>query len=112
MPARRPLTTLPPMTEDAFLKQVIDLAKLRGWQVHHARPGRTLKGWRTPVQGDAGFPDLVLCRPPQTIFVELKTDKGRLRRNQEVWLRLLRAAGQRAHVWRPSMWTQIEEALK
>jgi VRR-NUC domain-containing protein len=100
------------MTEEEFLRQVIRLAKLRGFAVHHGRPGRTNKGWRTPIQGDAGFPDCVLIRGNVIIFAELKTDCGRLRRNQETWLHLLRQAGQRAYCWRPSDWSAIEEILK
>jgi hypothetical protein len=51
---------VPPITEAAFLRQVLDLAKLRGWRTAHFRPAQTSRGWRTAVQGDgAGFPDLV-----------------------------------------------------
>jgi hypothetical protein len=50
---------LPPPTEREFQRQVIDLARLLGWRCAHFRPGRTARGWRTPVQADgAGFPDL------------------------------------------------------
>ena len=108
----RLLRQLPPMSEGELLRQVLELARLRGWLSFHARPGRTAKGWRTPVQGaGAGFPALVLVRGTTLLFVELKADRGRLRRNQEVWLNLLRAAGQRVHVWRPSQWSDIEEVL-
>ena len=61
------------MTEREFQRAVVELARLMGWRVHHTRPALTRAGeWRTPIQGDAGFPDLVLCRPPRLILAELK----------------------------------------
>jgi hypothetical protein len=76
--------------EEAFQQQVIDLAHLYGWRVAHFRPARTDRGWRTPVAADgAGFPDLVLVRDAEIIFAELKTDKGRLRDEQAVWIAAL-----------------------
>lgn len=94
-------------TEAGFCRAVIALARLRGWMVFHPLPLRTARGWATGTQGDAGYPDLTLARGGRVILAELKTDKGRLRPDQAAWLA---AAG--AVVWRPSMWAEIEEALK
>jgi hypothetical protein len=60
------------MTEDELQSAIIKAARLRGWMVAHFRPAKTEKGWRTPVQGDAGFPDLVLARNGRVYFLELK----------------------------------------
>jgi hypothetical protein len=61
------------MTERDFQRAVVELARLMGWRVHHTRPALTQRGrWLTPIQGDAGFPDLVLCRPPRLVLAELK----------------------------------------
>ena len=69
------------MTEREFQRAVVELARLMGWRVHHTRPALTRAGeWRTPIQGDAGFPDLVLCRPPRLILAELKRNAGGWRR--------------------------------
>lgn len=57
---------------------ILDLAQLRGWRCLHVRPGRTTAGWRTPIQGDAGWPDLTLCRPPRLLALELKSTRGRV----------------------------------
>jgi hypothetical protein len=100
------------MTEDDFLKTVIDLAHLTGWKCFHARPAMTSKGWRTPVQADgAGFPDLVLVRE-RVIFAELKSEKGKLSDSQIKWLDSLERAGQEFYTWRPSLWEQIVDVLK
>lgn len=73
------------ITEDAFMSQLIGVARLCGWKVAHFRPARTKGGWRTPVAADGqGFPDLLLARE-RIVVAELKAEKGR-----------------EAHVWRPS----------
>ena len=47
------------MNEAQFTARVIDTARPYGWLVTHFRPAKTEKGWRTPLQGDSGFVDLV-----------------------------------------------------
>lgn len=101
------------LTEAQLQEKVIALAKAKGWLVMHSRPARTEKGWRTPIAGDAGFPDLVLARDGRVLFAELKSESGRLTRQQREWLDAL-GAGQYAksvHVWRPSDWPEIEGTL-
>ena len=73
------------VSERDFQRTVIELAKVRGWLVYHALPARTKKGWRTLTQGDVGFPDLVMVRPPRLIFAELKSEKGKMTVEQESW---------------------------
>ena len=99
-------------TEAEFIGAVIEMARLLGWRVHHGRPGRTVKGWRTPIQGDMGFPDLVLVRGGRLLFVELKTERGRLSEGQKDWLQALGGCVGRAHLWRPRDWVEIEKALR
>ena len=73
--------------ERDFQRAVIDLARLCGWRVHHTRPTLTRAGeWRTPIQGDAGFPDLVLCRAGRVIFAELERVGARPIPQQQGWL--------------------------
>jgi len=81
------------MTEREFQQAVVQLARLMGWRVHHTRPALTQRGrWLTPIQGDAGFPDLVLCRPPRLILAELKrAGASRRPRNAGGWRRCKRA---------------------
>lgn len=106
-----------PISEKDFQQQVVALAILHGWMVHHVRPGMTSKGaYMTHVQGHPGFPDLVLMHPDHPewgiIFAELKTVKGRLSENQVVWCRGLDAAGGEAYVWRPTDLPFITRRLK
>lgn len=95
------------ISEADFTLAVIELATYRGWMVAHFRPARTEKGWRTPMQGHTGFPDLVLARRGTTIFAELKTEKGRVTAAQRRWHDQLG----NCRIWRPSMMNEITREL-
>mgnify|MGYP001594853267 CR=1 FL=1 len=114
------------MTEREFQKQVLELAHAYGWLVFHARPGMTSRVgrdgkpvWVTPMQGDPGFPDLVLARPdpkaPRLILAELKTARGRLTAAQQVWQEALGDAEHRDweyYTWWPSQLDEIAGVLR
>lgn len=89
------------MSEDELKAAVIEAAQLQGWCVMHQRPARTAKGWRTAIEGDAGFPDLVLARDGVVLLRELKREKEKPRPDQVTWLDAL---GDHGGVWRPSDW--------
>jgi hypothetical protein len=84
-------TSTVPMTRNApesiLQSQVIQLAKMNGFRVHHARPVQQANGrWLTAIAGDAGFPDLVLAHPERgVLFLELKAEKGKLSEAQIQW---------------------------
>lgn len=102
------------LTEAQLLEKVVALAEAKGWKVHHCRPARTERGWRTPITGHAGFPDLVLARDGWVIFAELKSESGRLTKQQREWIDQLANPDAPTHaveVWRPTDWPEIEEAL-
>lgn len=88
--------------EDPFKDAVIHLAMLLGLLVHHGRPARTKDGWRTPIQGHAGYPDLTLAGAGGIIFAELKTATGRLSPEQKIWQARIEAAGGQYRLWRPA----------
>lgn len=108
------------VTEEQFKGWVIEIAKLFKWRIHHDRPARTKHGWRTAIEGDPGFPDLVLARRGRIIFAELKSETGSLTPAQREWLKNLlgdRTVGDddegiEAYVWRPSDRRSIEETLR
>jgi hypothetical protein len=101
------------MSEAELQRNVIDMARYLGWYVHAERPAMTSKGFRTAIMGNAGFPDIVLCRADRLIFVELKSASGTLTDQQVKWGKLL-AANTTYYIWRPSDWFsgKIEEVLK
>ena len=92
------------MLEAQFKNQVIEIAKRYGWLVHHDLPAMNQRGkWATHIQGDSGFPDLVLLNSKGVlVFAELKTDIGVVRKTQERWLERLDKAGVIVQVWRPN----------
>ena len=89
------------MTEEEWLQQVRELARLKGWLNYHTRSSR---------RSDPGFPDLVLVRGDRLIFAELKREKGRLTESQRTWLAALEETAE-THVWRPSDWEAVIEVL-
>ena len=104
-------TKLPELTETQFLNQVIELARICGWRVCHFRPAQTAHGWRTAIQGDAGFPDLILLKGSRGIAWELKAGKGKATEDQWAWVVAFREAGFEADVWHPQHWDYIERVL-
>lgn len=95
----------PKLSEAAFQTRVIGAARTYKWRVAHFRPALTQSGrWATPMQGDKGFPDLVLARHGQLIVAELKSDTGQTSPEQKRWLAEL---GEFGRVWRPDDWPMI-----
>ena len=93
-----------PVTEAEWQQQVIDLAHAYRWQHCHVRRTRGRNsGWVTGTSV-TGWPDLMLWSEfrKRLIFVELKSETGKVRPEQERVLASLAAAGQEVFVWRPS----------
>ena len=65
------------MNEAALQQLLTDAAELNGWLVFHDNDSR---------RNAAGFPDLVLVKPPRVLFLELKSEIGRVRPEQHVWM--------------------------
>jgi len=103
------------MPEKELQGNIIQLARPLGYLVHAERPALHKDGsWATPIQGDAGFKDLVLVRKQsishghivrgRVIWAELKTMKGHLTEGQRIWDEFLKEAEQESYIWRPSDW--------
>lgn len=92
----------PPLTEAQWQAQVLKEAKRWGWSAYHTHDSR---------RSAAGFPDLVLAHEHHgLLFVELKTDVGKLAPAQHEWLNTIWKAAQdeggspgrvRVFLWRP-----------
>lgn len=102
----------PKLSEAAWQRQVIQMARLGGWRVAHFRPARRQSGgFSTPTAGDGkGFPDLVLARrgafTREIIHAELKTDAGKLSPEQLEW-----QAALGGEVWRPRDFDAVRRRL-
>ena len=100
------------ISEANWQRTVIELAHIFGWAIHAERHALTKDGhWLTPIQGDAGFPDLVLARckdgKRRIIFAELKSEKGALTKAQKEWLDLLGG-----YLWKPSGYEIVKALLE
>lgn len=90
-------------SEGGFRDAVKTLAEFRGWRVYYVPDSR---------RSEAGWPDLVLARGGVVLFRELKTKKGRVRKDQVWWMRMLWASGADTGVWRPDDWPEIRRTLE
>ena len=101
------------LSEKEFQQALCQLATLTGWRWIHFRTVRDHRNnYSTPLQGAAGFPDLVLVHPERgLLFVELKTTYGRLSEDQKKWGNDLLDAGAEYHLWRPEDWKTIKSRL-
>ena len=102
---------IPDASEAMFQKDVIRLANMYEWLVHHVRPGRYGEFYKT--DGLPGMPDLVLIslRNRGVIFAELKTARGRLNENQLTVGKALMQNGAEYYVWRPGDMQEIADRL-
>lgn len=100
-------------TEQGFLDQVLALARATGWLAHHCRPALSRGGrWATPIQGDAGFPDLVLVKGGRVLFWELKMGENTLEVAQEAWRDALYVADAGYQTLTLADWDYIERTLQ
>ncbi len=97
------------LTEAQLQEMIIARAKALGWLVYHTYDSR---------RSAPGFPDLVLCRSGQVLFIEVKSEKGKLSKAQDKWLTELGVDTSlqfdhfhEVYVWRPSDMADIEETL-
>lgn len=103
-PTEKTRSVLAGTTEADLQATVVDAARACGWLVYHTYDSR---------RSAAGFPDLVLARHGELLFVELKSAKGKTSRDQDEWLDALRCvAGVGVYVWRPEDLDTAIERLK
>jgi hypothetical protein len=96
--------------EEEFTEWVVDRATERGWHVVHYRKAASRKGYKTPVLGMVGGPDVLCARDGVVILAELKRNRSYLKPEQKQWAA---AIGNRYHrVWRPRDAHAIIQALE
>lgn len=84
-----------PMTEAELKREVVKMAKAKGWAVHETPQIKP----RRPVKGQSnGYPDLTLARDEEVLFLELKDQTGIVDVEQVRWMMAL----PRYEVIRPS----------
>lgn len=99
-------------SEAEFQKVIVRYARDHGYLVHHPLPARVAAGQvLTAVQGDVGFPDLVIVGHGRLILAELKRQGGTVSDAQRRWIDEATAAGVEAYVWYPRHWDRIKKIL-
>lgn len=96
-----PPVTLPAdLLELPFMEEVRTYATHCGWLTYHTYSSK---------KSDPGFPDMVLIRGQDVLFVELKTNERTSTPSQEqtTWLYALEYAGQASYLWRPRDWPAV-----
>ena len=102
----------PPITEQVFQSQIVELAHLFGFTVLEIRKARTKRSWRTPWGADGeGYPDLTMFKSQRRVAIEVKSEKGKLSDHQQLWLDILAVAGFETYVFRPSHYDLVVEIL-
>ena len=94
------------MSEEQLQNAVVQLARVLHFHVYHTHDSR---------KSDPGYTDLTVANGRILIFAELKSDKGRVKAEQERWLAALGVAGMvRTYFWRPIDWRNgtIERVLR
>ncbi len=99
---------LPQISEKEWSKQFRELAALYGWECYVP--------WLS-IHSPRGFPDVTCCRVRngvgELLFVELKTETGKVSLSQQAWIdRLNTVPGIRAFVFRPRDFDAALEILK
>ena len=86
-------------TEADLRATVVQMALLTGWMVYSTPDSR--KVW--PRSTAVGFPDLILLKDGVLLFIELKTEAGKLTITQQNWqAELSKVQGVQTRIWRPS----------
>jgi hypothetical protein len=69
------------MTEAELRALIVDAAHVAGWEVFSLPAVKT----RRPVKDAVGYPDLTLARRHAVLFMELKSDVGKVSDDQWRW---------------------------
>ena len=95
------------INEKAFQTIVITTARENGWMVYHTYDSR---------KSEPGFPDLCMVKNGFIMFVELKTDKGKVTSTQRQWIEQFlihqnRCQNSIVEIWRPHIWEEKKKLL-
>ena len=93
--------------EKAFQTIVIATARENGWMVYHTFDSR---------KSEPGYPDLCMVKNGFILFVELKTDTGKVTTAQRQWIEQFirhqhHCQNILVEIWRPHIWEEKKKLL-
>lgn len=86
-------TVLAGVTEKQLQSAVVEAMGYMGWLTYHTHDSR---------RSNPGFPDIVAVKGSRLIFLELKSEKGKVRAEQVEWLDVLIETHSEVYLVRPS----------
>ncbi len=95
------------MTENELLVAVTDALDLFRWTWFHDR-----RTDRAQHMGDAGVPDILAIKGTRLLAWELKSAKGKVTPEQQLWLNAWQDVGADARVVRPADLDDVLEVLR
>lgn len=95
------MTNLHDMTERQWQQQVVALLRTLGYRCYHTFDSR---------RSQPGFPDLCAIRD-RMLFLELKSEHGKLSDKQRDWITALHRAGAEVYVARPRHFDDLAAVL-
>ena len=108
-------------SEAELVANIITCAQDNGWKAVHFRPAKTARGWRTPIQGDKGSPDILCAKGGRLLLIETKDATGKLSPEQRLWAqeltydencRSLPVGAYGYMLARPADWPRVRETLE
>lgn len=104
------------ISEAEWQQTLIELLQLKGYKVCEFRKARLIKGgvdtYRTPFGADGkGFPDLIAVKGQTCLFIECKSEKGKLSLEQKDWIERLKLVTGISQVFRPSNYEWLKDHL-
>lgn len=91
------------LSEKELQSTVIEIMRWQAWRVYHTYDSR---------RSEPGFPDVVAVKGPRLLFVEFKTEKGKVTIDQKDWLDQLVNAHDDVYLVRPSTMDAFLEDVK
>jgi hypothetical protein len=70
----------PKITHKEFQNTLVKFAKWHGWKCQY---------WWKSIHSPAGFPDVFCCKPPYSVYFELKVKPDKASVAQQEWIDLL-----------------------
>lgn len=95
-----------PSSESELRRYIVRALTKDGWKIMMMPQQRGV-----PAKTSSGWPDIFAVKPPRSLALELKSEKGTVSQKQYDWLTNLAASGVESYVLRPSLLEYFHEMI-